>query len=117
MTQRLDNQFITQLIDHSMSTANLARASHQAPGNHDALDKTAQDFQAVFLTEVLNHMFKEIEVDPLFGGGSAESLFRSVLLEKYSDILSQNDMLKLNSLVKQELLKLQEVTSHEDIQS
>ena len=44
--------------------------------------KAAQEFEAVFLTQILETMYAGIDPNPMFGGGNAEKLFRSMINEK-----------------------------------
>ena len=47
-------------------------APHFSPAQMKKIDDTAQDFEAVFISQMLEHMFDGVETDPLTGGGEAE---------------------------------------------
>ncbi len=70
--------------------------------------KSAQDFEAVFATEMLSPMFEGLEVDPTFGGGHGEEMFRTMLLDQYGKQMAQNDSLGIAHEVTGTLLKIQE---------
>lgn len=50
---------------------------------------TAKDFEAMFMTQMLNHMFTGLDQEKsLFGGGHAEGMFRPMLLEEYGKMIA-----------------------------
>lgn len=65
-----------------------------APGPNADLDKvhaSAKDFEAVFVTQMLGHMFSGLEEsDGLFGGGHAEAMVRPMLLEEYGKMIANS---------------------------
>ena len=50
----------------------------------------ARDFEAMFLGEMFNHMFEGLDVDPMFGGGQGEEMFRSMLTQEYGKIMAKS---------------------------
>ncbi|SEH49083.1 rod-binding protein [Magnetospirillum fulvum] len=46
--------------------------------------KTAKAFETQFVSQMYQHMFDGIETDGLFGGGTGEKMFRSVLIDEYA---------------------------------
>ena len=59
--------------------------------SQDSLAKAAREFEAGFLSQFLEIMFAGIEVDGMFGGGHSEAIFRSMLMEQYAKIISENN--------------------------
>ena len=51
--------------------------------------EAAEKFEGFFVTMVLESMFSGIETDSLFGGGSGEDVFRSLLLLEYGNTIAQ----------------------------
>jgi Rod binding domain-containing protein len=80
-----------------------------AAGNKDAINKVAQDFEAVFLTQMFQHMFNGLDADPLFGGGQAENTYRSLMLNEYGKEVAKNGGVGLADHVSRTLLAAQEV--------
>ena len=70
--------------------------------------KTGEDFEAFFLTQMLEHMFKGIPTDGYFGGGYGEGVYRSIMLQEYGRILSKAGGVGIADMVSRELMKLQE---------
>lgn len=58
-------------------------ASGLAAGQAAQIKSAAQDFEAVFISEMMSHMFKGISADPMFGGGPGEDMFRGMLIQEY----------------------------------
>ena len=73
-----------------------------------ALAQTSEDFEAIFLSQMLSPMFETLEEDPLFGGGPGEQMYRSLLVEEYGKILAQTGGVGLADQLQQELIRLQE---------
>src|SRR5262249_58271813 len=59
-----------------------------ASGNPRA-KRAAQDFEAVFLNQMFQHMFTGIDGEGPFGGGVGGSIWRSFLTEQYSKTFSK----------------------------
>ena len=68
----------------------------------------AEDFEAFFLAQMVEHMFAGMETDPLFGGGFGEGIFRSMMSQEYGKALARSGAIGLADNVASELLKLQE---------
>ena len=70
--------------------------------------KAAEEFEAVFLTTMLEGMFTGLKADAPFGGGSSEKTYRSLLVSEYAKQISQNGGLGLAGQITRELIALQE---------
>lgn len=73
-----------------------------------AVDAAAEDFEAVFLAEMLKPMFEGLEPDPVFGGGKGEEIFQSMMIQEYGKVLAQSGGVGIADRVKEELIKMQE---------
>ncbi len=70
--------------------------------------KTAEEFESFFLSQMLSHMFQGLGNDPLFGGGPGEEVFQSLMIQEYATVLSKNGGVGLSDSVTREILRLQE---------
>jgi flagellar protein FlgJ len=77
--------------------------------NQAAAIKAAEDFEAVFITEILGSMFEGIKTDGPFGGGPGEQIFRSLLLDRYGRSLASQGGFGIADSVKRQLLATQEI--------
>ncbi len=70
--------------------------------------KAAEDFEAVFITQMLNSMWEGVEPDPMFGGGQGETVFRGLLMDEYGKAISRSGGIGLAEHVHEILLQAQE---------
>jgi len=101
------------MVDTLPPIADAATALNSAPilprlGMNTNVDKAAEDFEAMFATQLLQPMFDGISVDPTFGGGHGEEVMRSFLLQEYGKIIAKTGRLGIASQVKSEMLRAQE---------
>jgi peptidoglycan hydrolase FlgJ len=75
-----------------------------------AIKATADDFEAFFVTHAFEDMFADLSTDPLFGGGEAEGIFRSFLLQEYGKQVAKAGGIGVSDMVQKQLLQLQEVS-------
>jgi flagellar protein FlgJ len=73
------------------------------------IDEAAQDFEAQFISQMMETMFSTVEVNPEMGGGHAEEIYRSLLVNEYGKLISRTGGIGLADHVKREMIKLQEV--------
>jgi Rod binding domain-containing protein len=77
--------------------------------NEAAAAKAAQDFEAMFIAQMLKPMFDGLSTDGMFGGGRGEEMYRSLLVEEYGKTIAKAGGVGIADQVKAEMLKLQEV--------
>lgn len=77
------------------------------------IEEKAQEFESVFLSEMLRPMFEGIDVDPLFGGGKGEEIFSGMLVQEYGKKIAQRGSIGLADFVKKELIRIQQETNHD----
>ncbi|HVA12263.1 MAG TPA: rod-binding protein [Stellaceae bacterium] len=101
----------------SDATAALATASASlapgAPAIGSHLDaagakKAGTDFEAFFLSQAFESMFSGVDTDPMFGGGSGESIYRSLMIQQYSKVAAQSGSIGIGAAVTREILQMQE---------
>lgn len=53
--------------------------------------KLGKQFEAMFVTQMLNHMFTGIDAEKsYFGGGHAEAMFRPMLMDEYGKMIANH---------------------------
>jgi Rod binding domain-containing protein len=72
------------------------------------IKKSATEFEAVFATEMLSHMFEGIGADPVTGGGNGEEIYKSMMIEQYGQAIARSGALGIADKVAAELIKAQE---------
>lgn len=80
------------------------------PTAPDEVRRAAQEFESVFLAQMLAPMFEGIDTDGLGGGGLGEEIFRPMLVERYAEALSKAGGVGIADSVVRELMRMQTVT-------
>ncbi len=109
--------FDTPIVDLSQiaNTARAARAQRmtgqlQTPMAGEEVRRAAEEFEAVFIAQMMAPMFQGLETDELFGGGPGEDIYRSVLVEEYGKSIARAGGIGLSDAIQREILRLQEAS-------
>jgi Rod binding domain-containing protein len=78
------------------------------PRSEAEIDKISQDFESVFMTQMLQPMFNGQDTQ-WFGGGESEDPFRSIMVSQFGTLIAKSGGVGIADMVKKELLSLQEV--------
>lgn len=97
-----------------MDTATAVAQSQSLPSipkgaDLNKLRDTAQDFEAVFLSQMLKPMFEGLETDGMFGGGQAEEMWRSLMVDEYGKSIAKSGGIGIADAVMSEMIRMQEV--------
>jgi Rod binding domain-containing protein len=99
------------LVSQAQAQAAAQATSQKAAMSTAQIMNTAHDFESVFATQMMTPMFEGLEVNPMFGGGKGEEMFRTVLLDEYGKQIGQNDSLNMVNQLASAMLKAQEARS------
>jgi len=111
---------ITSLVpsssfDQAMAVANQRKSesltkidTENLPSNIDEINATAKDFEAVFISEMINHMFEGVKTDSTFGGGQGEDMARSMMINEYGKSISERGGIGIAKYIARELIDIQE---------
>ena len=80
------------------------------PEQRAKITKTAQAFEASFLSSMLGHMFTGVDADAPFSGGAGEQAFRSFMTDAIATSMSKAGGVGLAKSVTAEMLKMQGLT-------
>jgi Rod binding domain-containing protein len=110
----MDN-YSAAIVSNSISTANSNKAvqSSRALVNGTArnANEAAEQFEAVFISQMLRPMFDTIPENQLLGGGRGEKVWKDMMVEEYGKIIAHKGGLGIADAVKKELIKAQEVSN------
>lgn len=70
--------------------------------------ESAESFEAFFLTRMMESMFEGVSTDGVFGGGHAEKIYRSLLLDEYGKEMAKIGSVGVKDYVMQAILQMQE---------
>lgn len=104
---------VTQTAIAQTSNNLTAAKTANAIGNVQNASKTdksaaaAKEFEAVYISQMLTHMFAGIETDGIFGGGNAENIYRSMMIDEYGKMISQSGGIGLSDAVQSAIIDMQ----------
>mgnify|MGYP003670117709 CR=1 FL=1 len=75
----------------------------------EKIREQAEEFEAFFLSQVLNTMFKGIKTDGPFNGGHGEEMFRDMQMQEYGKVVAKTGGIGIADSIVRQLLETQEV--------
>jgi flagellar protein FlgJ len=76
--------------------------------NMQRIKETAEEFESVFLAEMLRPMFSNIEASEPFGGGAGEKIYRDMQVDEYGKAIAKAGGIGLAESIMREMIKMQE---------
>jgi Rod binding domain-containing protein len=98
----------TTLARLQAGAARPAGTAADSPANRESVRRIAQEFEALFLSEMLAPVFESVDTEGLFGGGQSEKIFRSMMVDEYGKSIAQAGGVGIADAVQREILKMQE---------
>lgn len=89
-------------------TANAANRASGLTDDQKRAKETSDNFESLFIGQMLEHMMQGVEVDPEFGGGHAEEMWKSMLNQEYGKHIVNSGGLGISKQVMDSMLKAQE---------
>ncbi len=90
-----------------------ARPRAEAPKIGKGLDsdktrEAVRDFEAFFISQMFEQMYATVPVNETFGGGNAERIFRSMMIDEYGKMTAKSGGIGLTDQVMAQILRQQE---------
>lgn len=102
-----------RILDQGNRIADLKRAERvakaKAGANPEAVDKAAEEFESVFLSQMLQHMFSGVRFNAESPDAPGDDIYKSMLIDEYAKLMSRSGGIGVAAHVKREMLKTQEV--------
>ncbi len=77
--------------------------------NAEQAREAAKEFEAVFISQMLGMMFEGASAaDSVFGGGKAEEIYQSLMVNEYGKQMAQNGGIGISDAVLSTILQMQE---------
>ena len=73
----------------------------------EAAKKAAEDFESVFVSQMLEPMFQGLKTDGMFGGGNGEAVFRSLMIQEVGKEITKSGGVGISDSVYGEMLRMQ----------
>lgn len=99
-------------VSQTSTSQNDPRATLQGidTQNKNSVKEAAKEFEAVFLNNMLQMMFTDLEEGGTWGAGNGAEAWRGMLVNEYAEAISDAGGIGLASTVERELLALQEAS-------
>jgi flagellar protein FlgJ len=79
------------------------------PASEAAVEHAAKDFEAQFISQMLSNMFSTVDPDEMTGGGDAEEVYQSMLVNEYGKIIARTGGVGVADHVKRIMIEQQGV--------
>lgn len=89
-------------------TSQAQTSQAKSPVSAQSAKQVGQEFEALFLSEMLAPVFESIDSDGMFGGGQGEEIYRSLMVQEYGKAIAQGGGVGIADMVQREILKMQE---------
>lgn len=76
-------------------------------GSNEAIEKAAKEFEAVFLAQMMEHMFADVDLSP-GSEGPGDDIYKTLLIDEYSKLMSRSGGIGVADHVKREMIRMQE---------
>jgi Rod binding domain-containing protein len=90
-----------------LSALPAAPGTAKPPANLEAIKKTAHEFEAMAIGELLKPMFEALDTDGLGGGGTGERMFRPMLVQEYAKALAAGPGIGIADSVMRAMIQMQ----------
>lgn len=89
------------------ATAPTSSMTAKAP---DKIRETAEEFEAIFLSTLMQTMFANMKTDGPFGGGKSEEMYQSMMVEQYGAAVARNGGIGIADAITRQMLAYQEMS-------
>lgn len=77
--------------------------------SEEKINAVAQDFEAQFVSQMLEGMFSTVDLKGGLGGSDAEETYHSLLVNEYGKVIAKSGGLGIAAQIKRDMMKYQEV--------
>jgi Rod binding domain-containing protein len=102
---------ITSAYSSQISDIYSAPNAQQNTKDLQKAQEVAEEFEAFFLSKSMESMFEGVSTDGLLGGGHAEKIYRSMLINEYGKAMAQTGTVGVSDEIMSSIMKLQEAQS------
>lgn len=95
-------------LDNTLYGMRNAPKADMSEKNRAKAEETAENFEAFFITKMMESMFEGVSTDGMFGGGHAEKIYRSMLLDEYGKAMAKTGSIGIKDDIMAAILQMQE---------
>jgi len=98
-------------IQRATALARLASAPGHKKMTEAELNTVSQDFESMFLAQMLSTMFGESTGSSLFGSNESKEVYKNLMVTEYGKTIAKTGGIGIASFIKRELIKMQEIAA------
>lgn len=91
-------------------SSKLPNVGNMKNANALAMQKTAKEFEAMYIAQMMRPMFEGTDLDAPFGGGQAETMWKSLQIDEYGKSIANAGGIGIADAVMREMIMLQEAS-------
>ncbi len=92
-------------------TAMMPQGMNLSQADKAKIADTAEDFEAFFISRMMESMYEGVSTDGMFGGGNAERMYRSLLLNEYGKQMAKTGSVGVKDDIMRSIIEMQEMQS------
>ena len=93
---------------------NLAKVAGAKGVTMEKIEATAKEFEAQFISQMLESMFSTRDLKESLGGSEAEETYQSFMIQEYGKIIGRAGGIGISDQIKRSMLELQEKGGRHD---
>lgn len=107
LTSAIDPSLVLSL--NQLGTPLTGMVGKKGAMNLDQINRTAQDFESVFISQMAQNMFGDSIGSEAFGSEETSDIYKSMMMNEFGKQITKAGGIGIAGTVKQALLKLQEM--------
>lgn len=96
-------------VSYALQQRNYAKLDEVKAFDVNEAKAAAEDFEAFFVSRMLESMFEGVSTEGMFGGGPAEKVYRSMLFDEYGKVMAKSGSIGVSDQVMQSMIAVQEM--------
>ncbi len=112
MTPVQSTTLTTQTVQSTMQSSQADKTAKDVTNgtfkDNLAAKKAAQEFEAMYIGQMLNHMYSGLPTDGYFDGGNAEEIYRGMMVTEYGNMMAAKGGIGMADHVYREMVQMQE---------
>ncbi|GAB6053144.1 hypothetical protein JCM17960_19640 [Magnetospira thiophila] len=101
----------SDMMSSQLDQALMAGKTYSQPkaiADQGRMRKVAEDFEAMFLGQMLQPMFNDLGAEEPFGGGHAEKVWRSLMVDEFGKEMTRAGGIGIADSIMRQMIMLQE---------
>jgi Rod binding domain-containing protein len=101
------NPLLARMPSADIAMMKAKTSGGMTPQKLQQIKEAADDFESMFVSEMLSNMNSTIEPDPMFGGGEAEDTWKGMMNEQYGKEIVKAGGIGLSDAIMSKMIEMQ----------